>query len=62
MSPREVLLRDRLAKARAGFERWYSRLKRAFTAMERERGRAVRLQRQIERLGQPRPAAEGGAA
>jgi len=45
--PRRLALLD---KARAGFERWYGRLKRAFTALEKHKRQAVRLARQLDKL------------
>jgi hypothetical protein len=55
--PRRLALLDKLDKARAGFERWYARLKRAFTAMEKCKRQAVRLSRQLAKLDtEPTPS------
>jgi hypothetical protein len=48
--PARVALLDRIAKARAAFERAYARLKRAFNAMEKHKRQAVRLSRQLDKL------------
>jgi hypothetical protein len=48
--PRLIALRDREQKERAKFERWYRRLKRAFTALEASRRALVRTQKRIRQL------------
>jgi hypothetical protein len=48
--PRKVALLDKIHQARECFERYYSRMKRAFTRMEKERQRIARLQRQLDKL------------
>ncbi len=48
--PRKIALLDKLTRSRADFERWYARLKRAFTRLEKTRQRIVRLQRQLDRI------------
>jgi hypothetical protein len=48
--PKRIALLDRLDKCRADFERWYARLKRAFTRLEKIRGQIVRLSRQLAKL------------
>jgi hypothetical protein len=50
IDPRRLALAGKLDKARADYERWYVRLKRAFTALEKAKRRAVRLSRQLDRL------------
>jgi hypothetical protein len=51
--PRRIALEDKADRARADFERWYVRCKRAFTAMEKARQRLIRLQRQLAHLDPP---------
>jgi len=48
--PKRVALLDRLEKCRADFERYYTRLKRAFTRLEKIRGQMARLHRQLNKL------------
>jgi hypothetical protein len=48
--PRLLALLDKKHKANERFERWYVRLKRAFTALEKERQRLMRLERAIRKL------------
>jgi hypothetical protein len=50
-----VALLDKAAKAREEFERWYRRLKAAFTRMERARQRLLRLERKIRDYHAPGP-------
>jgi hypothetical protein len=47
--PKCIALLDRLDRCRADFERWYGRLKRAFTRLEKIRRQITRLNRQLER-------------
>jgi hypothetical protein len=54
--PRKVRLLDKIAKGREAFERSYARMKRAFGRCEKARQRLARLQRQLDRLGEPQPA------
>ncbi len=56
--PKRIALLDRLDKFRAEFERNYSRMKRAFTRMEKARCGVARLTRQLAKLDAP-PAAAG---
>ena len=51
--PRRIALEDKADRARADFEPWYVRCKRAFTAMEKARQRLARLQRQLAQLEPP---------
>lgn len=39
--------REQLKKDRASLERWKSRLRRAFRAVERQQAKVIRLERQI---------------
>lgn len=39
--------RDQLEKERAAFDRWMARLRRAFNAVEKQRQRIARLERQL---------------
>jgi hypothetical protein len=48
--PKRIALLDRLDKCREDFERWYARLKRAFTRLEKIRGEMARLHRQLNKL------------
>jgi hypothetical protein len=45
--PRLIALKDRQDKARAAFERWYARMRRAVNAMESNRRAVARLERRI---------------
>jgi hypothetical protein len=47
--PKRVALLDKMDKARLAFERAYSRMKRAFKAMEKARLQLLRLQRRLDR-------------
>jgi hypothetical protein len=44
-------LRSKLDKDRQDLARWMSRLKRAFTFVQKHHGRIARLERQITKLG-----------
>jgi hypothetical protein len=55
-SPEEVKLLGAIEAKRARFERWYRRLKRAFTALEKCRRRLAGLRRRLARLGPERSA------
>jgi hypothetical protein len=46
--PKLLALLDKAHRARADYERWYARLKRAFNALEKARQRIMRLQRRID--------------
>jgi hypothetical protein len=50
IDPKRIALLDKADKARADFERWYARLKRAFNRMEQSRRTLARLQRQLDKL------------
>jgi hypothetical protein len=53
-SPATLLLqklRSKLDKDRQDLARWMSRLKRAFTFVQKHHGRIARLERQITKLG-----------
>jgi hypothetical protein len=54
--PRRVALLDKADRARADFERWYRRLRRALTGCEKARRRMANVQRQLARLDEPAPA------
>jgi hypothetical protein len=47
--PKRLSLLHKADKARADFEKWYARMRRAFNAMEKARLKLVRLQRQLDR-------------
>lgn len=42
---------SRLEQERKGFDRWMSRLRRAFRAVEKHQGRIARLERQLSQEG-----------
>jgi hypothetical protein len=46
-NPRLIALRDRLDKAGRSYDRWFSRLRRAVTALDKLRRQMGRLGRQI---------------
>jgi hypothetical protein len=48
--PARAVLLDKLARARADFERWYSRVKRAFNQLVKARSRIIRLEKKVESL------------
>jgi len=48
--PRVVALKDKQDKARAAFERCYTRMRRAVNAMEVQRQAVARLGRRIRKL------------
>jgi hypothetical protein len=50
IDPKRVALLDRQAKLRADYERAYTRMKRAFTRMEKCRKALARLARQLEQM------------
>jgi hypothetical protein len=47
--PRLIALNDDLLKAQREYQRWYSRLKRAFARLEKARRKVARLHRRIEK-------------
>jgi hypothetical protein len=57
MNPRLIALRDRLDKAGRSYDRWFSRLRRAVTALDMLRRQMARLSRQIHEEEQPRQPA-----
>ena len=44
--------RTQLEQAHASIDRWMTRLRRAFNAIDKQRRRAIRLERQISQLEQ----------
>lgn len=50
IDPRLVALREREVKEQERFTRWYGRLRRAITAMEKSRRAIVRIQKRIRDL------------
>jgi hypothetical protein len=52
-NPRLIALRDQLAKAGRSYDRWFSRLKRAVTALDKLHRTLNRLGKQIQGLEQP---------
>ena len=56
--PQLIALMDQRAKAQAEFDRWYSRLKRAFTRLDTARRKVARLGKRIDaHRNPPAPAA-----
>jgi hypothetical protein len=51
-----VKLLDTLAKEQASCDRWYARLKRAFTALDKAKRRCQRLAKRVEQHRQPKPS------
>jgi hypothetical protein len=45
--PRVIALKDKQDQARAAFERWYARMRRAVSAMEKQSRPLARLERRI---------------
>jgi hypothetical protein len=56
--PRRLALLEKLEAERAGFEKGYSRMKRALTKMDKHKQRIVRLARQLDQLDNPPAAGE----
>jgi exonuclease VII small subunit len=50
LDPRIAVARERIEKATESFERWYGRMKRAVTAMEKCRRTIQNAQRRISRI------------
>ena len=50
--PRIIALKDKQDNARAAFERWYARMRRAVNALEVQRQAVARLGRRIRTLEQ----------
>jgi hypothetical protein len=48
--PRLIALEDEQDKARAAFERWYGRMRRAVNAMEAQRRTLARLGRRVRKI------------
>jgi hypothetical protein len=53
--PKLIALRDKLAKAAAAHDRWFSKLKRAVNTLDRLRRQLVRLSRQVQEMEHPQP-------
>jgi len=53
--PRRLALEAKADKARADFEKWYRRLKRAPTGCEKARRHMANVRRRLARLDEPAP-------
>jgi hypothetical protein len=47
--PKRLALLDKADKARADYEKWYARMRRAFNRCEKSRLKLTRLQRLLDR-------------
>jgi hypothetical protein len=54
--PKRLALLAKADKARADFEKWYRRLKRALTGCEKARRHMANVRRQLAKLDEPAPA------
>lgn len=56
VSPRMMQLLEEEHRALRDFERWYSRLKRAFNSLEKQRARLKSIKRRMQLEGEVNPS------